>query len=721
MKRDRLAVFKLIFVNLAAADSQRRRDFLRVFGVVEDFAGLLNKDIAELKFFGDLVVKGGEMNPKLVQFVNDYYGVKSTRVSQLNKLRKLIEAESEHAQSGKDVSVGLATVGLADVNKLLPPLREIWPALLRVKAEWATPDERLKLPLNDIGAELFRVLKTVSNEHQVDDTITLLDAKSGAVHSLIASSVKHRLRRRVRNHFSDIRRQFGLRHQFSEYTESDLPPRIRKALEVFRVRAPHGFAPYEELRVQAEKHERRGDGALTQNTIGIYIRGFVFGVSKLNLPESAAIEDLLVLDSRPIEKEGKVVGTEYFNPLIEPYATAEREAVRPGWKEKNFDSVAYLRFLDALLAIARFNGEFDLPAEFRKNVRVRRDRKTRKNRKRATKQRFPREWVDAEILRLKPEFDKIIKSRSYVHNRGHLKLCLYLPQLVVLRYLGYRQQCLRRCVVGKNIKFRKDGSLTFYYEQNEIKNGVIINQTFSADSCGEIPELQILLDVLGNYYRNFLASVRAMNPAHYDEHMGRMFFGVPCFDGVGLIKRPPSGAGSAITREAGGINGVSAFTRWFSQASYELMNFDGLSDFPHDFTPHLLRGHCCDWLRKDLGWAWEDIAKAMGDREETLKQEYFEEDEREQSAEPFAKYNEQLRAVREQKEWIANSVPASALDQLNAALGVVTGQLSEERDLRVRAEREAAEYKRRYEFVLPRANVTDDEVTAVFREELIAA
>lgn len=717
MKKARLAIFNSIFLKLGTAKSARRKDFEKVFGVLAEFARqTLGKEIYDLNFFGELVVEGGKISPTLRGFVEGYYDNDSTRVSQLNRLENLILAELGLALSGATVTPELASVGLIDPAKIPGHLKGIWLALPRVKGRSAeTDEEREKLPLTPASTELFKGILSISDQYGVNDPLTLLDELNEVVASFIKNNIHHKMRRRAQECFVLVRNRFGFRRQTSDFTEADLPPQIRECLRVFRSRAPHGFLPYPELRAQIEKYKgRKGlrDGALGGSTIRRYVEAFVYGLSKLDLAEDTCLQDLLVLDSRPIESNGRVVGTEYFNRLIEPYAAAERARSKPDWKASNFDSVPYLHFLDALFSIARYNGEFVLPAEFRKRVTVRRDKKTLRNRQRKKKQRFPRDWVDDEILRLKGEFDRAISKKTFVDDKRHLRICVFLPQLVVMRYLGYRQQCLRRCLIGRNIKFGKDGSVSFYYARDEIKNKVVIDQTFDADSCGEIPELRLMLDVLMSYYRVFLPTVRALSPDDWEQRMGRMFFAVPARGKTGLIQRAPVDEKGESTQEAEGDDGSGNFFYWFTQMAHELMNFDGMADFPHEFNPHLLRGHCCDWLRKDLGWSWEDVAKAMGDREETLKSEYYEEDEREQSASPFVKYNDKLRAEREHKERIANSVPLEALNKMQAALGDVSDQLREERELRKRAEDEARTYRRHYEFVLGVANITDGEVRA---------
>jgi hypothetical protein len=715
MKKARLAIFNSIFLKLEAVKSARRKDFEKVFGVLAEFARQkLGKEIYDLNFFGELVVAGGEVNPALISFVEKYYENDSTRVSQLNRLENLILAELGLSLSAATVTPELASVGLIDPAKIPAHLKGIWLALPRVKGRSAESDEeREKLPLTLVSSEVFKGMLSISDQYGVDDEMTLLGELKDVVASFIKNNIHHKLRRRAQECFLKVRRRYGLKHQASGFTEADLPPQIRECLRVFRLRAPHGFLPYPELKAQMEKYKgRKGlrDGALGGSSIKRYVEAFVYGISRLDLAEDTCLQDLLVLDSRPIEYKGIVVGTVYFNRLIEPYAAAERARSKDDWKASNVDSIPYIHFLDALFSIARYNGEFNLPAEFRKRVEVRRDKRTLRDRQRKKKHRFPREWVDAEILRLKSEFDRAISKKTFVDDKRHLRICLFLPQLVVMRYLGYRQQCLRRCLIGRNIKFGKDGSVSFYYARDEIKNKVVIDQTFDADSCSEIPELLLMLDVLTSYYRVFLPTVRALSPDDWEERMGRMFFAVPARGKTGLIQRAPVDEKSPSTQEAEGDDGSRHFFYWFTEMAYGLMNFDGMVDFPHEFNPHLLRGHCCDWLRKDKGWSWEDVAKAMGDREETLKREYYEEDEREQSSSPYVKYNNKLRAEREQRERIANSVPLEALNKMQAALGNVSDQLSEERELRKRAEDEARTYRRNYEFVLSMANITDGEV-----------
>jgi hypothetical protein len=716
-------LFGALFPRLADLRPQRIKDFRKVRRVLAEFARRLGKKVQELNFFGDFLTNGGEVNDKLLRFVSRYHRKNSTRVSESSRLEKLIKDELELAIASGEVTTELASVGLVDAEKLPSHLKKIWEVLPRIGGAGQSLMRRLRLPLTPMAHELFKILIYVNNLYSIEDLKELLQERRCEVSSMIRNAVGYKLRYRAQRIFVEVRRRFNLISKKSrKFTEKDLPMKLQEALCLFRARAPHGFQPYPELQSQAHKYKKRGGGVLSEQTILQYADLFIARLSRLNLKKNTCLEDLLVLRTRSVIRRGKVVALEYFNPIIEPYLKAQRAASNLNYKAETFDSVSFRLFLNALFAIARYNGEFDLPIHFQKHIKLRLDRETGKNRKHDKKKKLNRVWVDAEIQRLKGEFNLIVRRKTFLKNKRDLELCLFLVQLVVMRYLGFRQQCLRRCIIGKNIIFNEDGSITFFYERNEIKNGVRINQTFSRELCDEIPEIVLLIDLLTDYYEKVLPAIRSAAPKLYDEKMGNMFFALPSMRRqAGLIRKPPVWAGSATSRDAKGKDGAREFNGWFQRAAYKLMKFEEIVDCSHTFNPHLLRGHCCDWLRKDKEWSWESISKVMGDTEATLKREYFDEEEREQNSAPYVEYNKKLKNEREQKERIANSVPLEALNQMQAALGYVTTQFTEERELRKKAEKDAATYKLHYEFVLSVANITDTEVKSRLQEELVPA
>lgn len=715
--------FASLFSRLAKKMPKRIKDFRQVRAVLAAFASRkLGRDLTKLKFYGDLVNAGG-VNDELVTFARGYYKTASTRSSEVSRLVNLITDELNEATSSGEITPAMASVGLIVAENLSAPLRQIWEMLPRIKGCGVHQARRMKLPLKDRALDLLRILLQVNDGRGADSAKALLQGSRDDVLWLIKTTLHHRFRRSVRQIYNQLSRRLDPEREVpKKHSEKNLPVKIRRAIGVLRKRGTFGFAPYPGLISQAGKYKGRDDGKLSASVTDEYCRVLVAVLSKLNLKKDTGLVDLLTLRKKPRKRGKRIVGYDYYNPIIEPYRRAQQEACRPHYKAKTYDSAAFRQFLRALFALARYNGEFDLPQQFQRRIKLRLDKGTPDQRKHNKKKRLGRGWIDAEIRRLSVEFQRIVKSKSFLGNRRDLELCLFLVQLGVMRYLGFRQQCLRRCAVGKNIIFNKDGSVTFYYEKSEIKNGVRINLTISKESCDEIPELVLLTGLLTTYYRRVLTVIRSTAPELYERQLGEMFFALPAGRRrEGLIRKPPVCEGSSTSRDAAGRDGGAVFREFFEGAAYDLMNFDELVDFPHEFNPHLMRGHCCDWLRKDKKWSWEAISKVMGDTEETLKKDYYDEEEREQNADPFLEYNRKLKTERRQEERMANSVPLEAFNDMQAAFRDASEQLREERERTRRAEEEAKTYRQNYEFVLSVVNMSDAEVRALNKEELAHA
>jgi hypothetical protein len=51
-----------------------------------------------------------------------------------------------------------------------------------------------------------------------------------------------------------------------------------------------------------------------------------------------------------------------------------------------------------------------------------------------------------------------------------MRLCLFYPQFLTMRLMGYRQQAIRKCVAGGNISFLPDGTVILHFMKREVKN-----------------------------------------------------------------------------------------------------------------------------------------------------------------------------------------------------------------------------------------------------------
>jgi hypothetical protein len=237
--------------------------------------------------------------------------------------------------------------------------------------------------------------------------------------------------------------------------------------------------------------------------------------------------------------------------------------------------------------------------------------------------------------------------------------------------MGYRQQCLRNCVVGKHIFIVPGKSVTFKWQPGEIKNEVEIDTTISLEKHGKIPELVLLLNVLSKYYTRVLPYLPELYKErygegyfeHFQEMMGNSFFA--CVERGGIVSKLYAGATPS------GLKSRQKFYARFLDAAYRFMNFDGVDSVDLHFNPHFLRGVCCDWMRYDLKMSWEDIAQVLGDAEWTIRKEYFHDLKVKSATEPFAK----LSKAREELECRMAKEAEAARRQKDETVAVMERQI----------------------------------------------
>lgn len=693
MKEKNTDNFRRIFPHLAQAFPGRIAGFAKVSRVISDYAKeKLRKEITKLDVFS-FIDERGVIGRDFLQYLAEYYPNELTRSSQLSLLKKLAGDELKLIAESETLESQPALSGLVAVDKLQPHMKELWLILPREGGRGLSREARSNYAITDVGKLVFKAWVAVNARHQISSLSKLISDHCKEFKQEVRSTVKHGLRRRVIRASCDVARKIGItsfKTNAPALKPEQLPAKLRSRLEVFEERARKGLAAYDDLKPLAAKYQFKKVEPLSPLSVRRYRDAFLTGAAYLELDDELGIEDLLRLESKVVGEDKRVV---HFNKYVDRYRDAERAVVRDGYKTSHYDSVSFGIFVNAICVIARFNGIFHLQAEFRSNYKVRIDRATKKLRKSLKKTRMPRGWIDAEIRQLKVEFDEIVRKKTFLTNRKDLRLCLFLPQLVTLRYLGYRQQCLKKCLIGKNIKVGPNKSITFHYEPGEIKNEVLIHQTLSAEGVAGIKELVILIDVLTKYKSGVLDVISSKFPEPYEMQMGRSFFGFLAPSGnEGLIVKYSVGKedDSLDAWLKADKKGRSEVIKQFESAAYEFMDFDSLVDLPYDFNPHFLRAVCCDWMRKDLGLSWEEISKAMGDLEDTLKREYYEEDRRVQDAAPaFSRVSRERLAVQA-AAGENDSVSAGALPALQQAMAALTDQLKRTEERAERAEKELA-------------------------------
>lgn len=391
------------------------------------------------------------------------------------------------------------------------------------------------------------------------------------------------------------------------------PPMLKTQVEMFRKNARTGLRYDPILCASANEKEIQID-RLQESTIEQYISNFGLGLGRLKeyLTEDLEIRDFLRLKNSVIEDED---GDEYiyrFNPLIEALRKMEREKSNQ-YKEIGFDSASFNSFIVAVKAIAAFNGIFKFHKSFNEVYRVNLDFNTKESLRENKKATFNLDWIDSEISRLLPEFEQIIKDELFKPNLTkrssedtaiNVRFCLFFVQFVTMRYMGFRQQQIRKCKLKENIVFRSDGTISFHWPKGFLKNKKDYRATVSSKKYKGTHG--ILLDVL-NLYNSVL---RPYLDKSTRGAIGDDFF-LSMDDNRQITKISGETAKGFYER----------FTRWANS----FLDFSSVDTDEEklDINPHFLRGVCVDWLYYKLGVTLRNVADYIGDTERTVLKYYL--------------------------------------------------------------------------------------------------
>jgi hypothetical protein len=710
--------FKAIFPHLHARGEGSGK-FLKVRKLIEDYASFLGKKACEVDLL-DFIDEENELNADFHRYTATRYPKESTRNSQVSLVKTLAVEELKQVVSGDPAATSDVDV-IIDPSKLKPHLRELWLLLPRVGGASVAGEDRVILPLTPDGKVVFKAMLAVDTKLDSKTIRELLVDHFDDLKKEISGRVKRKRRLKMFEKLWKIGEKLGLsfRKNLPAWSPEQLPPSLQEALKNYEERAPLGLAAFKDLESLAGEYHFDRITPHAPKTIKRYRDAFLAGAPYFELEEGVGIRDLLVLEKR----EDTDV---YFNRYFDRYGAAERQVERPGYKRRSFESVSYRLSVAAVCAIGRFNGIFDLQKRFNQHVRGRIDRATKGARKSEKKAKMTREWIDGEINKLKKKFDEIIRTKSFLGNMEDLALCLFLPQLMTLRYLGYRQQCIRRCEEGKNIKFTSKNEVMFYYGPGEIKNEVPICQTLSKSRFEDVEKAEgiiTLIDVLYKYKFKFLDVLRANFPDAYEEQMGDAFFAmVDRSEGGCLIKRfsvGKKGDDYKIYCEDD-EKGSNDFRRFFTNSADKYMDNDHLIGWKYSLNPHFLRAICCDWLIKDVKMTWDEVSLYMGDTVKTLMNDYYEKVKKRQDAgEAWATFCERTEAGRGSKR-ADESVSPTALQAIQKSLEVMSEQLKKVEERSNRFEEETKVWRSRAEFLMERMNLKLSDLPADLGEPVAA-
>jgi hypothetical protein len=524
---------------------------------------------------------------------------------------------------------------------------------------------RLTYPLTSNSIELLSVLLKVAETSNCSSLESLL---VDCQFKILAETKLRYFGNRVDNlmgYLCTMRRQLGFkigRSDLQSLPFEQWSPKIQKQWSKFEELTVSGVSKDSPLGKMAT-HYKMSLGKNKPVTVAGYKTVIGTGLFHCQpLPENWGIEDLLCLDVRTTN----IAGLEYsepYNHFIDRYQTREQDRVS-NVKQKGFNSSTFERFTQALTVVATFNGLFNLVDPFRRAYKSNLDVESKRLNKDNKKKLFSISEIDENIARLEIEFNQIVKDGSFERRVGvskietnkKMRLCLFLPLLATMRFLGVRQRNVRNFRLMRdpenpkdpdgNFGFRKNGTLVIHYTEDETKNNKPIHLEFNlSDHDTHAPLIRILKIYYKKVYPYILRNAALSLERQLFAYMPDKFPGKFAF----LPDTP------------------KAFDKMFIGWSNEFLSFRNITAKNYRrLNAHHLRGICIDWLINVLHFSFERAAEYVADTIEMIRSEYIDRKRINDATFYVTESNRALRAADVEKEAAENARQLAEKERIEA-------------------------------------------------------
>lgn len=429
-------------------------------------------------------------------------------------------------------------------------------------------------------------------------------------------------------------------------TIDQLPQPLRSQVLAYKERALFGFKEHGHIKVRARTRYDLDLSGQEETSVLSNVDILCLGIGYLPREmygESLDVRDFLRLVDREVEVD-EIIIKELYNPQVDYYRQLE-QAKHSDRKESGFDSGSFHKFIWALAAVAAYNGYLELRRLFLKEYTVVLDKDSKERHKQTKKETFDRPWLDGQIQQLRARFKRIAAEGTFKNEKGgtlsrkgrfDLNLCLFYVIIVALRYMGVRQQCVRDCLIGKNMFFVAPMRVTFLWTDKETKNAQGLLHRFNMEQHAEVQET--LIEAVNVYYRNIYpylsGEARTDQPQNIREArrqaVANQFF----------LKCNPQGICVPFT-------GVTDFGVWFKRRTLNYIDFGSrLARKGLWLNPHFLRAVFGDWCRFELGFSGEQTAQLAGDTEKTFEAEYITHPSTYDATDAWTQKSQEIRAKR---------------------------------------------------------------------------
>ncbi|HEY0101095.1 MAG TPA: hypothetical protein VGB76_19375 [Pyrinomonadaceae bacterium] len=557
----------------------------------------------------DLCDERAKILPSFVAFINE-------------RPRPKGKSEKEHVKYGKQILsrikkiIKVLAAGLPNIQEVtgLPDdllrsvpefLRPVLIYLPRGNRRSALSPARLASPLTDRARLSLKAILAVTKSKGITTLYELFVTYWADLRTACYAGSPPADAYKVYSTLIHIRSNFGLHKKKSTraFSLDDAPPRLREQIVKYMRLAPSGASGEPELRrlglskgIALERHE--------QSTIHAQVYCFLALLGRIPLREDMEIIDFIRMESRTVVEDGEEV-PQLYNRIIDPFRQEERDKETPN-KPQGFDSVLFRSAYLAIKSIAAYNGIFRHHKSFSEVYKTNLDHKGREDRKDEKKEAFPMSWLDYNLKLLRPQFDAIIADGSFKTDIEALEKCMCYVYLMMLRYTGVRQQGLRVCKIGWNVMFNKNGSITFHWRVDEIKNDKDFTCTIKP---GHTSTFALLVKTLRRYRQHIYPFlVDTAHKAGVDLE-GQLFIEVL--------------ADGSVRRFGNDHDGSRKFADTFKNLTSRFLDFTDIKPaMRRKFNAHHIRGIAGDWMHHDLGVGTEGTAKFLANNRLTTERLY---------------------------------------------------------------------------------------------------
>jgi hypothetical protein len=605
----------LLIKSVPALNDKLGPDYKKVNKHLKRYARTLQRDADQLTLL-DICDERGEIQPQLVETVygrprkkgcsDEQFNVYSGQIlSRLRRFPKIIALLVKKDGADRASSDQPQNLGAGLLDKVPEPLKPVLVQLPRTCGPRIKEDQRLAYPLAKFGLLQLQVLLNVWEKFSVTSPKELFvdhwrDLKQEWRAICDPGDIRY-----VNTALRILRLKAGfpIKLRPGALKWDEVPPRLREQLETYKAKAPSGAKADQELcrlaRSKGGKLRSQRERTIRKNCENLLLL-----LARIPVTENMEITDLIRIESKVVIEDGEETD-KLYNPYIEVFREDEKSQETPS-KAKDFDSRFFGNAISAIKSIAAFNGVLRFYKKFSEAYKPNFDVDTMDTKKSKKKEVFTIDWVDYNLSRLRPQFEKIIKEGTFKIDADALDLCLCYLYLITLRFTGGRQQCLRNCRIGWNVEFHKKGRvITFHWRPDEIKNKVDLRTTITPT---QVHTFGALNKALWLYYDHVYPFLEERCREQGGDPEGQLFLEVTAKGVVRPFPRLSS----------------SRFSQRFNKLTEKFLDFTGIEhSMRGSFNPHHIRGLFADWIDKDIGMGAEAAARSQGNDLSTTERSYL--------------------------------------------------------------------------------------------------